>query len=156
MEYFRIDHDDGIAICTMHNPPMNYLTAPMTTELGQLLAEWAADRRVRVVALSAVHGHPAPECQPMILRPRFSFVLAMLSALSPLLAPSLAAQPHHVTPAAPGAPGARPALYTNLGAHHYTITVRVRMSTSASTPRSPRSSRREKSTARGVCVSVRV
>jgi tetratricopeptide (TPR) repeat protein len=61
----------------------------------------------------------------MILRPRYSFVLAMLSALSPLLAPSLAAQPHHVTPAAPGAPGARPALYTNLGAHHYTITVRV-------------------------------
>ena len=52
MEYFRIEHDDGIAICTMHNPPMNYLTAPMTTELGQLLAEWATDRRVRVVLLT--------------------------------------------------------------------------------------------------------
>jgi len=52
MEYFRIEHDDGIAICTMHNPPMNYLTAPMTTELGQLLGEWATDRRVRVVLVT--------------------------------------------------------------------------------------------------------
>ena len=52
MEYFRIEHHDGIAICTMHNPPMNYLTAPMTTELGQLLGEWATDRRVRVVLVT--------------------------------------------------------------------------------------------------------
>ncbi len=52
MEYFRIEYADGIAICTMHNPPMNYLTAPMTTELGQLVADWAADRGIRVVLLT--------------------------------------------------------------------------------------------------------
>jgi enoyl-CoA hydratase/carnithine racemase len=52
MEYFRTEHDDGIAICTMHNPPMNYLTAPMTTELGELVAEWTADPRTRVVLLT--------------------------------------------------------------------------------------------------------
>jgi enoyl-CoA hydratase len=52
MQYFRVEHDQGVAICTMVNPPMNYLTAPMTQELGQLIGEVAGDGAVRSVMLT--------------------------------------------------------------------------------------------------------
>ena len=49
MEFFRVEQTDGIAICTIVNPPMNYLVGGMAAELGQLIAELAADRGVRSV-----------------------------------------------------------------------------------------------------------
>jgi enoyl-CoA hydratase len=49
MEYFRVERTNGVAVCAMHNPPMNYLTGPMTQELGQLVGELASDRGVRAV-----------------------------------------------------------------------------------------------------------
>jgi enoyl-CoA hydratase len=52
MQYFRVERDHGVAICTMVNPPMNYLTAPMTQELGQLIGELAGDGAVRSVMLT--------------------------------------------------------------------------------------------------------
>ncbi len=52
MQYFRVERRDHVAICTMHNPPMNYLTAPMTEELGQLIGDLAADRETRAVILT--------------------------------------------------------------------------------------------------------
>ena len=30
MQYFRVQRADGVAVCTMINPPMNYLTGHMT------------------------------------------------------------------------------------------------------------------------------
>jgi len=52
MQYFQVERRDAVAVCTMHNPPMNYLTSPMTLELGQLVAELADDRAVRAVILT--------------------------------------------------------------------------------------------------------
>lgn len=52
MEFFRIEQRDGVALCRMVNPPMNYLTRPMTEELGQLTAQLGADRTVRAVLLT--------------------------------------------------------------------------------------------------------
>ena len=52
MEYFRVQRADGVAVCTMINPPMNYLTGHMTQELGQLVGELAADRGARAVILT--------------------------------------------------------------------------------------------------------
>ncbi len=49
MQYFHVERSAGVAVCTMHNPPMNYLTGPMTQELGQLIAELAGDRTVRAL-----------------------------------------------------------------------------------------------------------
>jgi len=52
MEYFRVERTDGVAVCAMHNPPMNYLTGPMTQELGQLVVEVASDRSVRSIVFT--------------------------------------------------------------------------------------------------------
>jgi len=52
MEYFRIERDAGVAVCTMVNPPMNYFTGPMAQELGQLVAELGSDAAVRSVILT--------------------------------------------------------------------------------------------------------
>ena len=30
MQHFQIERADGVAVCTMINPPMNYLTTAMT------------------------------------------------------------------------------------------------------------------------------
>jgi enoyl-CoA hydratase/carnithine racemase len=57
MEYFQIERSGGVAVWKMHNPPMNYLTGPMTQELGQLIAAVASDPSVRSVVLTGgVHG----------------------------------------------------------------------------------------------------
>jgi enoyl-CoA hydratase len=52
MQYFHVERGDGVAECTMVNPPMNYLTAPMCQELAQLTADLAADQRVRAVIVT--------------------------------------------------------------------------------------------------------
>ena len=52
MEYFQVERTGGVAVCTMINPPMNYLTTPMAQELGQLVGELANDRGVRAAILT--------------------------------------------------------------------------------------------------------
>ena len=52
MEYFQVECNEGVAVCSMINPPMNYLTGPMAGELGQLAADLGADRRVRALILT--------------------------------------------------------------------------------------------------------
>ena len=52
MQYFGIERSGGVAVCTMTNPPMNYLTGPMAQELGQVTEALADDRGVRAVILT--------------------------------------------------------------------------------------------------------
>lgn len=52
MQYFGIERSGGVAVCTMTNPPMNYLTGPMAQELGQVTEALADDRDVRAVILT--------------------------------------------------------------------------------------------------------
>jgi enoyl-CoA hydratase/carnithine racemase len=49
MQYFRVERTNDVAVCTMNNPPMNYLTGPMAQELGQLVGELSGDRATRAV-----------------------------------------------------------------------------------------------------------
>jgi len=49
MEFFRVEQTDGVALCAIVHPPMNYLVGPMAAELGQLVATFGADRGVRAV-----------------------------------------------------------------------------------------------------------
>jgi enoyl-CoA hydratase/carnithine racemase len=52
MEYFRVERTNGVAVCSIFNPPMNYLVGAMAIELAQLTAELAGDRTVRCVVLT--------------------------------------------------------------------------------------------------------
>jgi enoyl-CoA hydratase len=57
MEYFKIEQQDAVQISGMHNPPMNYLTAPMTRELSQLIAALENDEKTRaLIVTGAVEG----------------------------------------------------------------------------------------------------
>jgi enoyl-CoA hydratase len=52
MEYFKVEQQDAIQIWTMHNPPMNYLTAPMTQELTQLIGNVENDEKTRALIMT--------------------------------------------------------------------------------------------------------
>ena len=52
MDYFQIEQRDGVALCRIVNPPMNYFTGPMARELGELTAQLASARSVRAVLLT--------------------------------------------------------------------------------------------------------
>jgi enoyl-CoA hydratase/carnithine racemase len=52
MEYFKVEQQDAIQIWTMHNPPMNYLTAPMTQELTQLIGKVENDEKTRALIMT--------------------------------------------------------------------------------------------------------
>src|SRR5260370_12023067 len=45
-------HEDGVALVTLHNPPINLVTLDMTSELDALLSRLAADPAVRVLVLT--------------------------------------------------------------------------------------------------------
>jgi len=50
----RIDrHDDGVAVVTMHHPPVNAITVADTWAIRDAFAELGADESVRVVILTA-------------------------------------------------------------------------------------------------------
>ena len=48
--------DRGVATLVLNNPPVNVVTLRLTQELGECLAELAADPRVRVVVLTGAGG----------------------------------------------------------------------------------------------------
>jgi enoyl-CoA hydratase/carnithine racemase len=52
MEYFKIEQQDAVQIWRTHNPPMNYLKAPMTQELTQLIAKVESDEKTCALILT--------------------------------------------------------------------------------------------------------
>ncbi len=52
MQYFRVEQRGPVQTWTMHNPPMNYMTGPMTQELTQLIGQAESDENTRVLILT--------------------------------------------------------------------------------------------------------
>src|SRR5271165_6023348 len=52
MQHFKAEKHDQIALWTMSNPPMNYMTAEMTRELTELVAKAETDESIRAVVLT--------------------------------------------------------------------------------------------------------
>jgi enoyl-CoA hydratase len=52
MEYWEIETRDGLVIADYNNPPTNYLVAPATVELNELIGQWR-EPDVRVVVLTS-------------------------------------------------------------------------------------------------------
>lgn len=51
-QYFSVQRDGPVAVCTFSNPPLNLMNAAMVAELTQLAAEIEADPDVRVMVLT--------------------------------------------------------------------------------------------------------
>jgi enoyl-CoA hydratase len=49
---WSVEFDDGVAVATYRNPPMNYFTAAAVAELRALIDSWWDDDAVRVVVLT--------------------------------------------------------------------------------------------------------
>ena len=52
MEYFKVEQQGPVQIWTMNNPPMNYMTAPMSQELMQSVGKVEADENTRALILT--------------------------------------------------------------------------------------------------------
>jgi enoyl-CoA hydratase len=52
MEFFKVEQQGSVQIWTMHNPPMNYMTAPMTRELTHLIGQVEGDENTRALILT--------------------------------------------------------------------------------------------------------
>jgi len=52
MQYFKVEQQGPVQIWTMHNPPMNYMTAAMTQELTQLIGQVESDENTRVLIMT--------------------------------------------------------------------------------------------------------
>ena len=39
MQYFKIEQQENVQVWTMSNPPMNYMTGPMSVELLELIGK---------------------------------------------------------------------------------------------------------------------
>jgi enoyl-CoA hydratase len=52
MKYFNVEQDGHVLVWTINNPPMNYLTAPMTRELSELLGQVEPDENVRAIIIT--------------------------------------------------------------------------------------------------------
>src|SRR5437867_5768458 len=51
-EFVGSTHEDGVALVTLDNPPLNLVTLEMTRELDALVSRLAADPAVRVLVLT--------------------------------------------------------------------------------------------------------
>jgi enoyl-CoA hydratase/carnithine racemase len=51
-EFVRSTQEDGVALVTLHNPPLNVVTLQMTRELDALVSRLAADPAARVLVLT--------------------------------------------------------------------------------------------------------
>jgi enoyl-CoA hydratase len=51
MKYFNVEHDGHVQVWTINNPPMNYLTAPMTRELSELVGSVENDESSRAIII---------------------------------------------------------------------------------------------------------
>jgi enoyl-CoA hydratase/carnithine racemase len=52
MKHFKIDQHENVQVWTMSNPPMNYMTAPMTEELTELIGRVEDDANTRALILT--------------------------------------------------------------------------------------------------------
>lgn len=52
MQYFKVEQQGPVQIWTMSNPPMNYMTGPMTQELTELIGRVEADESTRALVLT--------------------------------------------------------------------------------------------------------
>jgi len=52
MKHFKVEQHDRVQVWTMSNPPMNYMTAPMTQELLELIAKLEADENTRALVMT--------------------------------------------------------------------------------------------------------
>src|SRR6267154_2256174 len=52
MKHFKIEQHENVQVWTMSNPPMNYMTAPMTEELTELIGRVEDDANTRAIILT--------------------------------------------------------------------------------------------------------
>lgn len=52
MNHFKIEQLEQVQVWTMHNPPMNYMTAPMSGELLELIGRAEDDDNTRAIVLT--------------------------------------------------------------------------------------------------------
>src|SRR5260370_16477121 len=52
MKYFTVDQHEQVKAWTIHNPPMNYMTAPMSQELLELIGRAESDANTRAIILT--------------------------------------------------------------------------------------------------------
>lgn len=52
MKYFKVEQEGHVQVWTMSNPPMNYMTAPMTQELLELAGKAEGDENLRAIILT--------------------------------------------------------------------------------------------------------
>ncbi len=52
MKHFKVEQHENVQVWTMTNPPMNYMTAPMTQELTELIGRAENDANTRALILT--------------------------------------------------------------------------------------------------------
>ncbi|MDO8433902.1 MAG: enoyl-CoA hydratase/isomerase family protein [Candidatus Binatus sp.] len=52
MQHFKVEQHDNVQVWTMHNPPMNYMTGPMSRELLELIGKAEDDANTRAIILT--------------------------------------------------------------------------------------------------------
>jgi enoyl-CoA hydratase len=52
MKYFKLEQHEQVQVWTISNPPMNYMTAPMTVELLELIGEAERDESSRAIIIT--------------------------------------------------------------------------------------------------------
>lgn len=52
MKYFKTEQRDQVQVWTITNPPMNYMTGPLSAELLELIGRAEADEQIRAVILT--------------------------------------------------------------------------------------------------------
>jgi enoyl-CoA hydratase len=52
MKHFKVEQHENVQVWTMHNPPMNYMTGPMSGELLELIGKAEDDEDTRAIILT--------------------------------------------------------------------------------------------------------
>jgi enoyl-CoA hydratase len=52
MKHFKVEQHENVQVWTMHNPPMNYMTGPMSQELLELVGKAEDDENTRAIILT--------------------------------------------------------------------------------------------------------
>ncbi|HWJ40608.1 MAG TPA: hypothetical protein VNT29_05725, partial [Candidatus Limnocylindrales bacterium] len=52
MKHFTVDQHEHVQVWTIRNPPMNYMTAPMSQELLELVGRAESDANTRAIILT--------------------------------------------------------------------------------------------------------
>src|SRR5713226_3403467 len=52
MKHFKVEQHENVQVWTMTNPPMNYMTAPMTQELTELIGRAEDDANTRAIIMT--------------------------------------------------------------------------------------------------------